>query len=151
MDRSGVEAVKGQIQRLTAGLTHSQRERLALDLAEVASGESCQFLKCDSGTLTAYFPQEARRLAQSKPEPAVPQRPPRSLKEWQARKAGVALTSTDINGKPIKDPLPLWERERERYEAEVHPAIRAGIRDKSIRTAADYRRMKKALGLPGAA
>ena len=53
------ETVEAGIRELVKGLTHSQREGLGLQLAEVATGESVEFLRCDRGTMTAWMQPEA--------------------------------------------------------------------------------------------
>jgi len=42
--------------RAAAGLSHSDREALALALASAASGEAVEFVRCDRDTLTAWIP-----------------------------------------------------------------------------------------------
>jgi hypothetical protein len=50
-----LDEIKRNIRTTVSGLSHSQREGLALDLAGVAAGEDVQFLKCDRGTLSAWI------------------------------------------------------------------------------------------------
>jgi hypothetical protein len=68
-----------------------------------------------------------------------------------ARGAAVGLTTSamptiELDGKPIKDPMPAWTKRHPEMLAGKDPRIMAAVGDGTIKTYADYRKLKIALG-----
>jgi len=138
------ESLKAQILPHLAGLSHGQREGLALDLAALAAGEDVAFLRCDRAGLVGWMKPEGAGVRFTQEEDDFIRRCGQD-----PAKVAAAVAEEQEKKRRADGPLHLTDREAAELRRHGHsPELIARMDE--CHSVEDYRRLKAELDGGGA-